>query len=80
MGLLSLVNIAIRFALTTPGPFNLIASEVPNLAVATFPYMFIPGFFAPLALVLTVGDQEPMTVHEFSARHATAFTTGTAHR
>ena len=52
LGLLALANIAVRSALTAPGPLNLIHAEVPNLALGTFPFMFIPGFFAPLAVVL----------------------------
>ena len=54
LSLLSLANIAVRSALTAPGPLNLIHAEVPNLVVATFPFMFIPAFFAPLAVVLHV--------------------------
>ena len=54
LGLLALANIAVRSALTAPGPLNLIHAEVPNLALGTFPFMFIPGFFAPLAVVLHV--------------------------
>jgi hypothetical protein len=38
--------------LTAPGPFNLIHAEVPNLLMGTFPFLFIPGFFVPLAVVL----------------------------
>lgn len=54
LGLLALANVATRSALTAPGPLNLIHAEVPNLALGTFPFMFIPGFFAPLAVVLHV--------------------------
>ena len=54
LGLLSLANVALRSALTAPGPLNLIHAEVPNLALGTFPFMLIPGFFAPLAVVLHV--------------------------
>ncbi len=54
LGLLSLANVAVRSALTAPGPLNLVHAEVPNLALGTFPFMFIPGFFAPLAVVLHV--------------------------
>ena len=54
LGLLALANVAVRSALTAPGPLNLIHAEVPNLALGTFPFMFIPGFFAPLAVVLHV--------------------------
>lgn len=54
LGLLALVNIVVRSALTVPGPLNLIHADVPNLAIATFPYTFIAGFFAPLAALLHV--------------------------
>lgn len=54
MGLLALANIAVRSALTAPGPLNLIHAEVPNLAIGTFPYTFLAGFFAPLAVLLHV--------------------------
>ncbi len=54
LGLLSLANVVIRAVLTAPGPFNLIHAEVPNRMIGTFPIMFIPGFFVPLAVVLHV--------------------------
>jgi hypothetical protein len=54
LGLLSLTNVVIRAVLTAPGPFNLIHAEVPNLVMGTFPFLLIPGFFVPLAVVLHV--------------------------
>jgi hypothetical protein len=54
IGLLSLANIAARSALTAPGPLNFVHSEIPNLAIGLFPFTFIAGFFAPLAVVLHV--------------------------
>ena len=54
LGLLALVNVIARSALTAPGPLHLIHSEVPNLAIGTFPYIFIAAFFAPLAVLLHV--------------------------
>jgi hypothetical protein len=54
LGLVSLANVVIRSALTAPGPLHILHSEVPNLAIGTFPYTFIPGFLAPLAVVLHV--------------------------
>lgn len=53
-GLASLANVAVRALLTAPGAANIIHAEVPNLAIGTFPFTYIPGFFAPLALVLHV--------------------------
>ena len=54
LGLLALANVVVRAVATTPGPLNLIHAEVPNLMFGTFPFMFIPGFFVPLAVVLHV--------------------------
>jgi hypothetical protein len=54
LGLLSLANIVARAVLTAPGPLNLIHAEVPNRMIGTFPFMFIPAFFVPLAVVLHV--------------------------
>lgn len=53
-GLLMLANVIARSAVTAPGPFLMIQAEVPNLVVGTFPYTFIPGFLAPLAIALHV--------------------------
>jgi hypothetical protein len=52
VGLVSLANVSVRAALTAPGPLNLLHAEVPNLAMASFPFSYIPGFLAPLALLL----------------------------
>jgi hypothetical protein len=52
LGLLALTNVVTRAVLTAPGPFNLIHTEVPNLLMGTFPFLFIPGLFVPLAVVL----------------------------
>jgi hypothetical protein len=54
LGLLSLANVVIRAVLTVPGPFNLIQAEVSNRMIGSFPFLFIPGFFVPLAVVLHV--------------------------
>jgi hypothetical protein len=52
--LLALTNVVTRAVLTSPGPFNVIHAEVPNRMFGTFPFMFIPGFFVPLAVTLHV--------------------------
>jgi hypothetical protein len=52
LGLLALLNVVARAVLTTPGPLNLIHAEVPDRMIGTFPFLFIPGFFVPLAVVL----------------------------
>ena len=54
LGLLALTNVVIRAVLTSPGPFNLIHTEVPNRMFGTFPFLFIPAFFVPLAVGLHV--------------------------
>jgi len=54
LGLLALANVITRAALTAPGPLNFIHSEIPNLAIGTFPFTYIAGFFAPLAVVLHI--------------------------
>jgi hypothetical protein len=51
LGLLSLASAITLGALTGPG-LNLIHSEVPNVAIGAFPFTYIAGFFAPLALAL----------------------------
>jgi hypothetical protein len=52
LGLLALVNVVTRAVLTAPGPLNLIHAEVPDRMISTFPFLLIPGFFVPLAVVL----------------------------
>jgi hypothetical protein len=52
LGLLSLINVSSRAALT--GPLHLLHSEVPNVALGMFPFSYIPGFLAPLAVMLHV--------------------------
>jgi hypothetical protein len=52
LGLLALANVVTRAVLTAPGPLHLIHAEVPNLIFGTFPFLFIPGLFVPLGVVL----------------------------
>jgi hypothetical protein len=52
LGLLALLNVVTRAILTAPGPLHLIHSEVPDQMIGTFPFLLIPGFFVPLAVVL----------------------------
>ena len=54
LGLLALTNVVTRAVLTSPGPLNLIHAEVPNRTFGTFPFLFIPAFFVPLAVGLHV--------------------------
>jgi len=53
-GLLSLGNVIVRAVLSAPGPLNLIHAEVPDTAILTWPFTFVPGFMAPLAMALHV--------------------------
>ena len=53
-GLLALLNVVTRAVLTAPGPLNLIHTEVPDRMIGTFPFLLIPGFFVPLAVVLHI--------------------------
>jgi len=62
LGLLSLANAAASAVLT--GPLKLISTEVPNVAMGIFPYTFIPGFLAPLAVTLHV-----LAIRAIAARH-----------
>jgi hypothetical protein len=54
IGIVMLANVAVRAVLTTQGPLHLILTEVPNTAIGTFPYTYIPGLMVPLALVMHV--------------------------
>jgi hypothetical protein len=54
LGLLALANVVIRAVLTSPGPLNMIHAEVPDQLISTFPFLFVPAFFVPLAVVLHV--------------------------
>lgn len=54
LGLATLANVAVRAVLTAPGVLNFVHAEIPNTAIGTFPFTYIPGLLAPLALVLHV--------------------------
>ncbi len=54
LGLAALANVVVRSALTAPGSLHLLDAEVAKRAIGTFPYTFIAGFFAPLAVALHV--------------------------
>lgn len=51
IGIVVLTNIVGRAVLTSTG---MISSEIPNIGLGLFPFTFIPGFLAPLALYLHV--------------------------
>ncbi|MFA6312458.1 MAG: hypothetical protein WCV99_09310 [Sterolibacterium sp.] len=72
-GIAMLANVAIRAVLTSPGPLNFIATEVPNMAIGTFPFTFIPGLMVPLALVLHVLSIRALRIRApLSARYTSA--------
>jgi len=52
LGLLALANVVSRAVMSAPGPLNFLHGDVPNRMFGTFPFMFIPGFFVPLAVAL----------------------------
>jgi hypothetical protein len=54
VGLLSLANIVTRAVLSAPGPFQLLHADRPDVAILIYPFTFIPGFMAPLAMALHV--------------------------
>lgn len=54
LGIVMLTNVFVRAFLTFPGPLHLLHTEVPNKAVGIFPFQFLAGFLAPLALYLHV--------------------------
>jgi hypothetical protein len=65
-GLIALANVVVRAVLTAPGPLNLIRAEVPDRMISTFPFLFIPAFFVPLAVVLHV-----LAIRAILSRHPT---------
>jgi hypothetical protein len=52
-GIASLANVVVRNVLISPA-VHLISTEVPNAAIGSFPYSFIPTLIVPLALLLHV--------------------------
>ena len=53
-GLLSLGNVVVRAVFSAPGPLNLIHAEVLDTAILIWPFTFVPGFMAPLAMTLHI--------------------------
>lgn len=51
-GLALLGNVVVRAVLTAPGRLHMLATEVPNRLPGNFPFVYLAGFLAPLALVL----------------------------
>jgi hypothetical protein len=77
LGLLSLANVAASSVLT--GPLKVISTEVPNVAMGIFPYTFIPGFLAPLAVTLHVlAIRAIATLHRDTRSPASGISTSTS--
>src|SRR5205807_4367812 len=71
VGLLALLNAVALVALTTPA-LNLIHSEVPDVAIGAFPFTYIAGFFAPLAMALHALSIRSLRARLRSTRHLRA--------
>ena len=54
LGLCALANVVLRSVLTSAGPLHFVHAEVANRMMGMFPYLFVPAFFVPLAVVLHV--------------------------
>jgi hypothetical protein len=67
IGIAMLANVAVRAVLTSPGPLHFISTEVPNVAIGTFPFTYIPGLMVPLALVLHVLSIRALKLHMMEA-------------
>ena len=63
IGIAMLANVAVRAVLTSPGPLHFISTEVPNVAIGTFPFTYIPGLMVPLALMLHVLSIRALRLH-----------------
>ncbi len=63
IGIAMLANVAVRAVLTSPGPLHVISTEVPNVAIGTFPFTYIPGLMVPLALMLHVLSIRVLRLH-----------------
>jgi len=53
-GILILVNTVLHAILATPTRFQLFLTSPPNTFIASFPYVWLPGFLVPLAWALHV--------------------------
>lgn len=67
-GVVMLANVVVRSVLTAPGPLQLLVTEVPNQLPGQFPYVYLVGFLAPLALLLHL-----MAIRSWFGSSASAF-------
>lgn len=51
MGLMLVVNILVISILSTPTPFRVFMEDPPNTFIAEFPFVWLPAFVVPLALL-----------------------------
>jgi hypothetical protein len=73
-GLLLLGNVVVRAIMTSPGGFNFIVAELPNRLPGLFPYAYLAGFLAPLALALHV-----LAIRAIRARSSASLPDATRH-
>ncbi len=55
-GILILANVVIHAQLALPTPFRAFVTDPPTTFLATFPYIWLPGFLVPFALWLHAGS------------------------
>ena len=72
IGLFSLANIVVRAVLSAPGPLHLIVAETPDVAILIYPFTFIPGFLAPLAMTLHILAFRSFHAHSDRVQETTA--------
>lgn len=53
-GMLLLLTVLTLGVLSSPTPFQLLFTDPPNLALLTFPYIWIPAFLLPLGAAMHV--------------------------
>jgi hypothetical protein len=72
IGLFSLANIVVRAVLSAPGPLHLIVTETPDVGILIYPFTFVPGFMAPLAMALHILAFRSFHAHSGRVQDTTA--------
>ncbi len=62
MGLLLLLNIVVIALLSMPTPVRQFMNEPANTIVATFPFVFLPGFLVPLAYSMHIFSLKQLVI------------------
>lgn len=75
-GLVLLVNIVSIAVVSTPSPFRIFMNEPANRIIAYFPFIWIPGFFVPLALALHLFSLKQLIFMSKNKRRKFNFTLG----